>query len=215
MVLQYEDKATKNWTKTCLSVSILKLDQVGSQSLPSKSKGRAKDDSDEAGIRTCQACMDCLERYIISYNINNYRQLKNRNLFEMVTLLKWTLFSRFFTIYTVWGRHVSNTDTFKCQSHEWCLEWGLEWCLKTKHCPWTDNALSSWHVQKPLEIIPIIIVLVNNPFMYPSFCFTNVYFKTAFTSNLIHVHCSILFSWISSILRSHYINFLLVYVSAS
>ncbi|XP_073229066.1 rabenosyn-5-like isoform X2 [Porites lutea] len=45
------------------SVSILKLDQVGSQSLPSKSKGRAKDDSDEAGIRACQACMDCLERY--------------------------------------------------------------------------------------------------------------------------------------------------------
>lgn len=155
MVLQYEDKATKNWTKTCLSVSILKLDQVGSQSLPSKSKGRAKDDSDEAGIRACQACMDCLERYIISYNINNYRQLKNRNLFEMVTLLKWSLFSHFFTIYTVSGRHVSNTDTFKCQSDEWCLEWGLEWCLKTKHCPWTDNALSSWHVQKPLEIIPI------------------------------------------------------------
>lgn len=77
------------------------MDQVGSQSLPSKSKGHAKDDSDEAGIRTCQACMDCLERYIISYNINNYRQLKNRNLFEMVTFLKWTLFSHFFTIYTV------------------------------------------------------------------------------------------------------------------
>lgn len=96
----------------------MKLDQVGSQSLPSKSKGRAKDDSDEAGIRTCQACMDCLERYIVSYNISNYRQLKNRNLFEMVTLLKWTLFSHFFTIYTVSGRHLPNTDTFKCQSHE-------------------------------------------------------------------------------------------------
>ena len=194
MVLQYEDKATKNWTKSCLSVSILKLDQVGSQSFPNKSKGRAKDDSDEAGIRTCQACMDCVERYIISYNINNYRQLKNRNLFEMVTFLKWTLFSHFFTIYTVSGRHLPNTDTFKCQSHEWCLQWGLEWGLKTSHCPRTDNALSYWHVQKPLEIIPIIIVLVNNPFMYPSSCFTNVYFKTAFTRNLIHVHCSILFS---------------------
>lgn len=44
-------------------VSVLKLDQAGSHSLPRKSKGRSKDDSDEAGIRTCQSCMDCLERY--------------------------------------------------------------------------------------------------------------------------------------------------------
>lgn len=45
------------------SVSILKLDQTGSHSLPRRSKGHSKDDSDEAGIRTCQSCMDCLERY--------------------------------------------------------------------------------------------------------------------------------------------------------
>ena len=42
-------------------VSVLKLDQTGS-SLPRRLKGHSKDDSDEAGIRACQACMDCLER---------------------------------------------------------------------------------------------------------------------------------------------------------
>lgn len=46
-----------------LTVSVLKLDQAGSHSLPRRSKAHSKDDSDEAGIRACQACMDCLERY--------------------------------------------------------------------------------------------------------------------------------------------------------
>lgn len=45
------------------SITLLKLDQPGSHSLHRQSKGRSKDDSDEAGIRACQACMDCLERY--------------------------------------------------------------------------------------------------------------------------------------------------------
>lgn len=46
-----------------LTVSVLKLDQPGSHGLPRRTKARSKDDSDEAGIRACQACMDCLERY--------------------------------------------------------------------------------------------------------------------------------------------------------
>ena len=52
-----------------LSVAVLKLDQAGSHSLPMRSKGRARDDSDEAGIRACQACMDCLERYTCTVTV--------------------------------------------------------------------------------------------------------------------------------------------------
>ena len=62
-------KATRQMMLTyslkSFTVAVLKLDQTGSHSLPRRLKGRSKDDSDEAGIRACQACMDCLERYIV------------------------------------------------------------------------------------------------------------------------------------------------------
>lgn len=44
------------------SVSVLKLDQRGSHAAR-KWIGQSRDDSEEAGIRTCLSCMDCLERY--------------------------------------------------------------------------------------------------------------------------------------------------------
>lgn len=51
------------YVSVTFSVSVLKLDQGDSLRRPSRSRGHSKDDSDEAGIRTCQSCMDCLERY--------------------------------------------------------------------------------------------------------------------------------------------------------
>jgi len=38
------------------------LDQSGSHA-SRKWIGQSRDDSEEAGIRTCLSCMDCLERY--------------------------------------------------------------------------------------------------------------------------------------------------------
>jgi len=51
-------KKNKN-IENYFTVTLLKLEQAGTRSLPRQSK----DDSDEAGIRACQTCMDCLERY--------------------------------------------------------------------------------------------------------------------------------------------------------
>ena len=74
-----------------LTVSVLKLDQAGSHSLPRRSKAHSKDDSDEAGIRACQACMDCLERYG-SWKFKKKSligELKNNYLLKKASYIYW------------------------------------------------------------------------------------------------------------------------------